>query len=326
MALAIYSKTDFPWAETYFKCRPAEPLGGGLPPLPVNMAFGADDINLELIIGMVGTSWSDWRSSLLIASHGTTEAIMMGLSFDRPQSLRYNDLKVLCKLIDTDENDQLVADYFQMEKFIITGIRYALTNFRRCGIQTLAVRACKIGNNDRYLLKLAELLNIQQISAPLYRDFFGYDLNPFLAKPGSFEKGAAKFKALKPWGAAPNRVLIGFEKLEKSKFRIHTAAESEKGILDFYKQWFQFQNPPIKWSEKDGLILFGIQKKPGEVYFPAHPQYGQLFRVINNPRYRPTEIIMPDLPMVPFKDDEQKKGGRLRHRLANVFRRNHGGI
>jgi hypothetical protein len=338
MALAIFSKKEFPWADDYFRCFPAEPLGPGLAPPQIRQSCRADDINLETIFSIVGTSWSDWRSDLLIASHGATEAIMLGLSFDRPQSLTLADLKVLCKLSPDESGILEVAKRFGLDERVIRGIRNGLMNFRRCGLRTLAVRACKIGNNERYLLKLAELLNVECVSAPLDRDFFGRDKNPEIAptqvprsgksavKSGAnremmpaFEAVLVTFPQGKPYGVTLNRLFIGFEKLKKPSSTSTRARRAKRP--SFTAAFSCSAPPPTRWSPADGFIIFGIQKKVGEVCFPAEPRYARRLTVVKNPKYQRTEAIMPPLPMVPFKDEQVRRGGKLRQLAARVFSR-----
>lgn len=323
MALAIYCKSDFPWAEDYFRMMPIEPLGGGLSSMPIKQGFGVDQILLEDVISIIDPlEWTNWASSFMLASHGTTEAIKMGLCFDRPEPLKAKDLEALFTLTKPETDVAKLAKRFKIDDYVLAGIQSKLNEFRKLSISTLAIRACRIGNNDAFLLRLAELLNIKHISAPLYRDFFGVDRDPLVAKAGTYDAGLKKFPTLKPFGEKPNRVLMAFEVKPHHQFNIHTMAESEQAVVDFYREQFTFANPPAVWHESMGINIFGIQKRPGVVVFPGNPAYTSMFRVVTNPKYFMTDMRLPPLPMPPFGEPAKPaRPHRVRRFFAKVFAR-----
>ena len=171
---------------------------------------------------------------------------------------------------------------------------------RRLCPAVLAIRACRIGNNREYLTKLARLLNIHAISAPLQRDFFGVDRNPVVGPPPglTYDQTVEKVKKVaKPLGDPPNRVLMTFQPLADHKFQVTTIAESTQGMVNFLNGAFRFKKRVTSWTPQEGVVIYGVMKAGKYYIFPGLPGYQDLFLNFANPHFRvypPSE--MPPLP------------------------------
>jgi len=318
MTIAIYSSKELPEAGAYWGMRPREPLGSGQ-----GFAFIAEgfDVKIDLLLSHLlhllnPEDWGDWGGVHVLVGHGTNEAINLGLSAENPAVLRLKDLETLCKFVSGDVDGAVIKKKYKVDPDVLAD---TIDRFCTLSLRHVAVRACNIGSNDAYLLKLAELLNIKTISAPTRRDFFTglypkkvtEDPDPAVAARIIMKKAP---KVINSYivGEKNDIVMFNFEKGSRpTRFRCHAVASSEKAVNDFYRANFQFLNPvDFKWGM--AVPLYGInmnhERLPLVPIFPNHPNYSSFLKVVNNPKfvqYPPPQInlplYIPKDPMTPVR-------------------------
>ena len=306
MGLCLYDQYEFPWATGYFDRKPFEPLGSaGI--MCADSSVPVDPTLTALLYALLDQpGWVAYGQKVMFVTHGTPKAIALKLQSRTGKALLADDLDVLIKLADSPGGEADIAKaakHFNADKDFLEMLYDDLSSVRKNCISLLAIRACRIGNNRAYLQKLARLLNVHTISAPLQRDFFGLDTNPHLGPPpgATFDQIAAKVaKMSTPMGLpAPDRVLMTLTPMAEHKFSVTTLAESAKGMTMFLNSAFQFRMPFTTWTPRDGVVIYGVVKPGGFYVFPGMKGYAGLFVNVPNPRFvsfLPTaEVPLPAL-------------------------------
>ncbi len=331
MSIVMYPAPDFPWAGAYYDQAPCEPCGAGQLPLPITTPVSVSHVSLESLLTVLtagGVTWDTWGSgsSFLVVSHGTKEAIDISLFYDNTNHLSYDDLTALCAFDSPTFDVKKLAHRFRVPDWQMSTILTMISDFRKYSARHMAIRACNIGNNEKFLVKLAELLNVKQISAPLKRDFFSF-IKPKPASSDELDKYAAaeehhlqrtKKKALTIYGEKPNRLLLGFKDLPKHLVETHCLYESTTAVDNFFRDKFDLRKP-VAFTPGKQLAVFGISRDTNDKVFPKDSEFSTLLKVIANPKFQMTDPPLPPLPMLPF--DEPKKQGRLKRVLQKVFHR-----
>lgn len=327
MTTALYSSNELPEAKAYWALGPQEPLGGGLGNVFVYEHFDValdpesnGNLYLAHLLNLFNCEdYFNYGGSHLLVGHGTNEAINLGLSKESPAVLRLKDLVLLCKYMNDEATDEQIEKKF---KVVAMNMYDIIARFHMMSLRHLAIRACNIGNNDQYLLKLAELLNVSSISAPIRRDFFSA-INPMQVTLDTFNAKAHKVYNSYIMGSGEDLLMLNFEKGSKpTRFKTHAVATSEKAVNDFYAANFKFRSP-VKFKWKMTLPIFGINKNHNRMplvpIFPAHPEYTQYLKVLTNPKFvaYPPPAYLPPLVMPPLPKEDPKKPRLLRR----IFRK-----
>ena len=293
MGMCLYDQVEFPWAANYFDRKPSEPLGA-LGWMQVDASIPIEPTLEDLLYNIInhGTeSWKRYGQDVMFVTHGTPKALYLKL-FDREaKSLMVDDLDVLLRLADAPDNEAGQAEaigHFGESQPMIDMIQAYIKAVRLLCPRSLVIRACRIGSNQRYLTRIAKLLNARTLSAPIQRDFFGVDENPRVGPPPglTYDQLVAKVKKVAlPLGEAPNRVLMTLRPVKDHKFNIVTAAESSQGVVNFLNGCFRFGKTVTSWNPAEGVVIYGVQKAGKYYVFPGMPGYQELFVNGANPAF-----------------------------------------
>jgi len=230
VGICLYDQVEFPWATNYFGYRPAEPLGA-MGWMSVDASIPIEPTLEEICYRIINHGTEAWRrygQDVMFVTHGTPKALYLKL-FDREgPSLMVDDLDVLLRLADAPDNEagqaEAIRHFGESQPMIHMIQAYIKAVWLLCP-RSFVIRACRIGTNQRYLTRIARLLNARTISAPMQRDFFGVDRDPKVGPPAgmTFDQLVEKVKKVAlPSGEAPDRVLMTIRPVKDHKFNVVT--------------------------------------------------------------------------------------------------------
>lgn len=312
MGICLYDQVEFPWSTNYFDRKPSEPLGA-LGWMSVDASIPIEPTLEDICYNIInhGTeAWKRYGQDVMFVTHGTPKALYLKL-FDREgKSLMPDDLDVLLRLADAPATEAGQAEairHFGESQPMIHMIQSYIKAVRLLCPRSLVIRACRIGNNQKYLTRIARLLNARTISAPLQRDFFGVDSNPKVGAPDglTYNQLVEKVKKVaQPLGEPPNRVLMTMRPLKDHKFNVTTAAESAQGVVNFLNGSFRFARKVTSWTATEGVVVYGVMKAGKYYVFPGMPGYQDLFVNGANPAFvahLPQETMPVEMYRAPVK-------------------------
>jgi hypothetical protein len=281
MPNALYTSSEFKFAQYYLNYRPIEPSVDGLPQIPVSAheVYG-EQISLGDIWGFLKYVQFKYREDFVLYCHGvvTQSARSTGLSLvlDRAKPIELTKNVVELLLNEKGLSAEARRTKLGLNKLTMNTVDMYLSEIQVASFTHLALRACSIGKDEEYLLMLAKLFNAKRVSAPMQRDFFTkcdfYKLSmedmDKLIEVGSHLKSyeekaaqiaAAKSKAAKAkikeqgltvFGSGAHRAAIFVQKNTHTTFNTLGFATSAAAVEAFYAAKFRCQ-APVRFTEAD---------------------------------------------------------------------------
>ena len=359
MSNAIYTTSEFKFAEYFLNCRPIEPGVGGLGPIYVDpKPIYADQISIANIWTFLRYDVKGYNPDIVIYSHGmvTKSSKTTGLSLVLDQKKGKELTRHIVDLLINDEgrSAQERRKLLGLSELDMKTIDGFLTDIQVCSMTHLAFRACNIGNDPEYMLRIAKLFNAKFVSAPMQRDFFtkvdfyrvsnehmdklvetGSKLKTFEEKAAQIAAAKGKKKAkiveqgLTFYGAGQHRAAIFVQAKSHSTFNTLGMATSPEAVELLYKDRFSFQRP-VRFIVDDFFGDLSAEKgQPPEMkgrtmgLFGLSRGIGDVIKFPKDPAYSQlirvvkNESYIGDLPLyiAPPPDESELIELNLRQRL-----------
>jgi hypothetical protein len=139
----------------------------------------------------------------------------------------------------------------------------------------IAIRACRIGKNKRFIKKFAKLLFARSVSAPTLRvAYINSDVRQL--------KSDTDLKELKshypmlfeiPTSKPNSKLILGSRKISDSVYDVQMGYDNADTILTFYKDSFPEPVTIMKGQKYAYLHGMVVPEAPHKFYFPLDPRY-----------------------------------------------------
>jgi hypothetical protein len=230
--------------------------------------ISCDPFTLSNVLKKIN-QFASYGDNIILCCHGTTMKLGLSPFKGAPKWMEEAHLDLLA------EGSDKAAVRFGYSEAEWTEFMNDLDKVCQKGLNHIAIRACRIGKNKRFIKKFARLLFARSVSAPTLRvAYINSDVRQLNTD--------ADLKTLKqnyplffdiPTSKPNSKLILGSRKLSNTVYDVQMGYDNADTVLTFLKD--NFPGPPAitkgqKYAYMHGLV---VPESPHKFYFPLDPRY-----------------------------------------------------